>query len=106
MPICESESKRERDSILLSLLAVFIFKIKDCFCIIFFPGPREVAVVSSVEHSRTEAGAEREADQEDRLEDPQGGMARPLHQQGVHAEEALLETRYKVRHSFPGTEMY
>ncbi len=65
------------------------------------PGPREV-FLRAVQHPGAAPGAEREADQADRVQGAQGGMAGPLHQQGVHEEEALLEAGHKVRHPLPG----
>ena len=55
-----------------------------------------------VQHPCPAIGPERQADEADWLEDPQGGMDGPLHQQGVHEEEALLEAGHQVRHALPG----
>ncbi len=67
----------------------------------FLAGPRQVRR-RPVQHPRPAPGPERQADQEDRLQDPQRRLDGALHQQGLHEEEALLEAGHQVCHTFPG----
>ena len=74
-----------------------------CSIVFFISGPpRSRRRRRAGQHPGPAAGAEREADQADRLQDPEGGLAGALHQQGVHEEEALLEARHQVGHALPG----
>ncbi len=69
------------------------------------PGPSVAVELFPDEHPCAAFGPVGEADQTHRIQDSQGGLARPLHQQGVNEEETLLETRHKVHHAVPGNKM-